>query len=93
MVRLDSHWVRAVVVLDANVRDPLSKVGLDSVDTDVEQALDQARVPLVRLGIGKVDTSHACLPFVPTSMSQREYGVDFDPTHHWKTSPLDRLIK
>ena len=63
---IDSPWVTTIVIDDIEVRDPLSKVGLDSVDTGVHQSMDQADIPLASIRIGEIDNSHPRLPLVPT---------------------------
>jgi len=63
---MDSPWVTAVMVDDIEMRDPLSKVGLASIDTGVHQSMDQANIPLASFRIGEIDNSHSRLPLVPT---------------------------
>ena len=54
------------MVDNIEVRNPLSKVGLDSIDTGVHQSMDQANIPLASFRIGEVYNSHSRLPFIPT---------------------------
>ena len=54
------------MVDDIEMRDPLSKVGLDGVDTGVHQSMNQADIPLASFGVSEIDDSHSRLPFVPT---------------------------
>jgi len=86
----NSPWVTAIVVDDIEVRNPLSKVGLDSVDTGVHQSMDQADIPLAGFRVCEIDNSHSRLPFVPVISL---LATPRSHTHHCQTLPLGRLRK
>lgn len=59
------EWIAAIVVLDAEMRDSFSKIGLECVDADVHQPSQQVGVPLARFRISEIDDSHPRLPQIP----------------------------
>jgi len=46
-------------------RDPFAEIGLEGIDTHVQQRLELGAVPVSRLWIGEIDQAHARLPAIP----------------------------
>jgi len=53
---------RLIKPLHIQCRDSLSKVGLDTIDTLVEEAIEAPHIPLDSIGVSEVDETHARLP-------------------------------
>jgi hypothetical protein len=61
---------------DPDMRDPLTKVGLESIDPDIHQAFELLDVPSAGIWVGKVDISHTGLPKIP-SISDESVSRNF----------------
>ena len=71
------------------VRNPLSKVGLERIDTSLDEAPDEVRVPFVSLGIGEIYERHSSLPFIPTTSAKIVSKYDV-PLEYAAISPFDK---